>query len=214
MKGIIKRIDDIANDKSPLRFIVEGTAYFLSGIFVLTIMIVHISGNDVSIGIPNSNVVIAIGSYLTVFIGSVLTLTGFVYLFAELREKLKNTLLKYQKWLFAFLFATTSTQVIKVIFELWNWNIKPLFFVSIAFAVLLCIVVIAKSRLVFWNVGQLIAMGIAILVMGIFSIFKPEPTEIRWDLLIIFLITLLLLLRAFVMYKRKNEDDHADEPNN
>lgn len=200
-------MDDIANDKSPLRFIVEGTAYFLSGIFVLTTVIVHVSGNDVSIGIPNSNVVIAFGSYLTVFIGSVLTLTGFVYLFAELREKLKNTLLKYQKWLFAFLFATTSTQVIKVIFELWNWNIKPLFFVSIAFAVLLCIVVIAKSRLVFWNVDQLIAMGI-------FSIFKPEPTEIRWDLLIIFLITLLLLLRAFVVYKRKNEDDHADESNN
>jgi len=52
------------------------------------------------------------------------------------------------------------------------------------------------------------------LIMGIFSVFRPEPTEIRWDLLIIFLITLLVLLRAFVMYKREEKGDHIDEADN
>ena len=196
-------MEDMTRAQSPLKFVVEATAYFLAGVFVIATVILEVRGNEVTAGIPDSNVVVAVSSYLTLFIGSLLTLAGFIYLLAGVVKRLGEGLLRCERWLTAFLFVTTSVQVLKVIIDVRS--IRAMFFVSIAFAVLLCVVVVVRSRSVLRSVDQLISLGVAMLVMGIVSLFRPEPIEVRLDLMIIFVITAVLLVRAFVIYKRENK---------
>jgi hypothetical protein len=194
-------------EKAPIRIIVEATAYFLAGLYLITTTIVHVSGLEISLEIPDSNVTLAIGSWLTLFIGSVLTLTGFLLLFSTLIKRLSTILDKnnlFEKWLVAFLFATVVTEVVKRIIEISN--VKPLFYISIAFGILIFIVIVVKSLPVFKNVGQLISMSIAMLTMGVFTIFSSYPLNIRWDLFTIFMITLLLLLRAAAIFYKKPKE--------
>jgi cell surface protein SprA len=116
---------DQKTDEAPFRTIVEAAAYFLSGLFLITTTIIHVSGTDVSIEIPNTTVTLAIGSWLTLFIGSLLALTGFLYLSSTIISPLKvlfDKKAKFEKWIFAFLFATVMTEVIKKVFELYDPN--------------------------------------------------------------------------------------------
>jgi len=194
-------------DEAPIRIVVEATAFFLSGLFLITTTIVHVSGSNVSIEIPSSNITLAIGSWLTLFIGSLLTITGFLYLgstFVKALSSLFDKNKQYEKYLVAFLFATVVTEVVKRIIEIKD--IKPLFFITLAFAILIIVVIIVKSLSVFKNIGQLISMSLAMVAMGIFTVFSSYPLSIRWDLFTILLITLLLLLRAASLFYKKPKE--------
>jgi hypothetical protein len=196
-------------EEAPIKIIAESAAFFLAGLFLITTTIVHVSGSNISIEIPSSTVTLAIGSWLTLFIGSLLALVGFLYLGSTFIKGLNNLFDKdkpYEKWLTAFLFATVVTEVIKRVFEIKD--VLPLFIVTLIFAILVIAVIIIKSLSVFKNIGQLISMSCAMIAMGIFAIFSSYPLSIRWDIFTIFLITLLLLLRAgSLFYKKPKESD-------
>jgi hypothetical protein len=201
------RVELPKKEKEPVRVVVEATAYFLSGLFLLTTTIIHVSGSDISLEIPSTNVSLAIGSWLTLFIGSLLTLTGFVYLCSTFIKPLSilfDINKQYEKYLVAFLFATVTTEVVKRIVEIRN--ILPLLIISIAFAVLILVVIVIKSLSVFNNISQLVSMSCAMVAMGIFAVFSSYPLSIRWDLFTILVITLLLLLRAASLFYKKPKE--------
>ena len=53
-------MDEKTLEKSPVRIVVEATAYFLSGLFVITATTVHVSGTNVTLEIPASNITMAV----------------------------------------------------------------------------------------------------------------------------------------------------------
>jgi hypothetical protein len=198
---------------SPIRIIVEATAFFLSGLFLIDSSIYRFPVSDVYTQFERVTYILTIDSWDTLFIGALLALTGFVYLLSTFVSKLKVLFDKdkqYEKFLVAFLFGAVLTEIIKLIFE--TMDTLPLFIITIAFAALVLIVIVLKNLSVFNNIGQLFSMSCAMIAMFISAQFPYRPIiRTRWDLVPIFFIALLLLLRAAYLFLKKTKNTGGPE---
>lgn len=181
--------------------ITEAIGYFLAGLFAMSTTLIHVSGENITIEVPNSTAIITVSNWLTLIIGAILVIAGLFLLLTLVIGFVEKAWDKVEKYILPVLFTITITEVISRAIELYK--ILVLFVPTVIFIIVILVVIVKKATSVFWwDVDRLLTMSITTIGMGIVLLFQ-QVDGFRWDLLFIFIIIFLLLARASKVYLEK-----------
>ena len=91
--------------------ITEAIGYFLAGLFAICTTLIHVSGENITIEVPYSGVMVAVSSWLTLVVGVILIFAGFFLLLSLVSTYIEKIWNKVEKYLIPALFLITTIEV-------------------------------------------------------------------------------------------------------
>jgi len=185
----------------PIKSITEAVAYFLAGSFTIGTII------SSSIEVPEAIY------WLIIIVSGILILSGFALLVTILPFKWLNsyrtTFQKITKYLFAGLFAITTSQIVQVL--IFFKEIQPLFIITLIFLILVIFSIIISSVRIFLNVSTLVSLSFVYTAYTLLLVINEAPKIQIITLLVICVIVLFwTVLRISQHEKSKGETSEED----
>ncbi len=175
-----------------INIITRSIAYFLAGSFVIgTILSKQPAGGPI---LPLD--------WLSVVVGSILVLAGFLIVLSTFPPKRVEDFIKRgEPYLLPILFGITLTEVVKILFDFHA--IKPLFITTSIFLIFVLIAIIFTSRSVFQNVYSLLGLSLTFNALAVILLLTGAEI-IQVVIILVFSLILLLLIVIKLDRQEKN----------
>ncbi len=181
--------------KNMLIILTQAVAYFLAGSFLIGTVI----------SLQSDNGAVEPINWFTGVVGGILIVAGFVLAvstlpFTRLQDFFKNVKDFSERWVFPILFAVTTTQILKTIFDFRE--IKPLFIITIIFLVIVLFAIVVTSKRLFQHIPSLLSLSLIFNVLAIVLI--PIGAE-RIQVITILTFSSILLLLTVLKFSRERD---------